>query len=124
MVQGLAVLCNSTYIPKPWQTTLIIWAVIALAVFINVAVSGQLPKFEGLILVLHVLGFFAILIPVVYLSDHMPAEFVFTTFLNQGRWQTQGLSFMIGMVGNVFAFMGADAAIHVCPALESLERTR
>lgn len=114
-MQGLAILCNSTYIPKPWQTTLIIWAVIAFAVFVNVTVSGLLPKFEGLILVLHVLGFFAILIPVVYLSDHMPAESVFTTFLNEGKWKTQGLSFMIGMVGNMFAFMGADAAVHVYP---------
>lgn len=113
MVQGLAVMCNFSYVPTPWQTTLTIWAVIAFAVFINVAVSGLLPKFEGLILILHILGFFAILIPVVYLSDHNPAEFVFKTFLNEGGYQTQGLSFMVGMVGNMFAFMGADAAIHV-----------
>lgn len=114
MVQGPAILCNSNYTPEPWQTTLIIWAVIAFAVFINIAASGIIPRFEGLILILHLVGFFAILIPLVRLGDHKPAEFVFNTFLNQGGFQTRGLSFMVWMTGNIFAFMGADAAIHVC----------
>ncbi|KAI0968715.1 putative GABA permease [Xylaria arbuscula] len=49
------------------------------AIFINTVVSKMLAHFEGLILVLHILGFFSVLIPLVYLSPHGDASF-FTTF--------------------------------------------
>ncbi|KAG8424673.1 hypothetical protein J3458_001445 [Metarhizium acridum] len=101
------------YTPQPWHGTLLYWAVILFAVFINAVVSSALPKFEGLILVLHVLGFFAILIPLVILSPHGDTDAIFTGFLNSGNWPTQGLSFMVGMIGNVFAFVGTDAAFHM-----------
>lgn len=57
-------------------------------------------------LILHVLGFFAILIPLVYLAPHTDSNTVFTVFLNEGGWKTQGLSFMIGLIGPVFNFLG------------------
>jgi choline transport protein len=106
MIQGLITLNSSTYDPKPYQVTLLLWAAIFFAVFINTVVSSALPKVEGLMLILHVLGFFGILIPLVYLSPKTDASTVFTTFLNEGGWQTQGLSFMIGLIGPVFNFLG------------------
>ncbi|KAK8927154.1 hypothetical protein H634G_01885 [Metarhizium anisopliae BRIP 53293] len=115
MLQGMITMTATyyDYTPQPWHGTLLYWAVILFAVFINAVVSSALPKFEGLILVLHVLGFFAILIPLVILSPHGDADAIFTGFLNSGNWPTQGLSFMVGMIGNVFAFVGTDAAFHM-----------
>ena len=73
----------------------------------------MLPKFEGFILVLHILGFFCVLIPLVYLSEHTSAHDVFTQFLNTGNWPTQGLSFFVGLIGMGFSFLGGDATVHV-----------
>jgi amino acid transporter len=121
MILGLISLNNDSFEPKLWQGTLLFWAIFAFAVSINTLVSSVLPKFEGLILILHVLGFFAILIPLVILGPHGDVEELFTTFVNNGGWPSQGLSFMVGMMGNVFAFVGTDAAFHVCLTLfESL----
>lgn len=97
---------NASYSPQPYQVTLLLWAAILFAVFINTVISNVLPKIEGLMLILHVVGFFAILIPLVYLAPHTDANTVFTTFLNEGGWKTQGLSFMIGLIGPVFNFLG------------------
>ena len=36
-------------------------------------------------------------------------------FLNSGEWPSQGLSFLVGLLGPVFAFGGADGAVHVSP---------
>ncbi len=66
-----------------------------------------MPNFEGFVLMLHVLGFFAILLPLILYGQHQPASEAFKPFMNTGNWPTQGLSFMIGLVGNVFAFGGA-----------------
>ncbi len=106
LVQRLITLNNPSYHAEGWQGTLLFWAVILVAVAINTVVVSALPKIEGLILVIHILGFFAILIPLVYLAKPVPAQQVFALFLNLGNWDTQGLSFFIGLAGLAFAFLG------------------
>jgi len=53
------------------------------------------------------------LIPLVVLGPHGNSADVFKLFLNGGGWPTQGISFFVGLLGNVFAFFGADGAYHV-----------
>lgn len=113
LIQGLVVLTNKNYAPEDWHGTLLYWAVVALSVAINSVGGKVLPRFEGMILILHILGFFAILIPLTYMADHGTSEEVFTQFLNLGEFPSQGLSFFVGTVGCIFAFAGGDAAVHV-----------
>lgn len=120
MILGMATMNNESFQPELWMGTLLFWAIFLFAVFINTLVSSVLPKFEGLILILHILGFFAILIPLVTLGPHASAADVFGTFVNNGGWSSNGVSFMVGMMGNAFAFVGTDAAFHVNPPLISL----
>ncbi|KAH9890136.1 amino acid transporter [Xylariomycetidae sp. FL2044] len=119
LIQGLAIMGNEDYHPAPWQTTLLGWAAIAFAVFFNTVISSALPKVEGVILIIHILGFFAILIPLVYISPHVTTKEVFTVFYNGGGWPTQGLSFMLGMIASVFNFLGADSAVHMSEEIQN-----
>ncbi|KAH7311272.1 amino acid/polyamine transporter I [Stachybotrys elegans] len=114
-IQGLIILTHPNYLAsmQNWHGTLLFWAVLLLGYAINTALSSLLAKFERLVLVFHILGFFAVIFPLVFLSDHNNPEAVWDTFLNLGGWQTRGLSFCIGMLGNVFAFVGGDGAIHM-----------
>jgi hypothetical protein len=115
-------LCQpDTYVPQNWHVTLLYWAIIAFCVFINIAAGWLLPKFEGALLILHILGFFAILIPLLVLGPQGNAKEIFTTFVNLGGWQTQGLSFCIGIMGSVFAFVGGDGPIHVSITTKRLQ---
>ena len=102
----MLILNHPTYNPEPWQSTLLSWFVIAVCVFVNTAVSKWLPKIEGFILIFHILGFFTVLITVVYMAPHGTAESVFLTSLNEGGWSTQGLSYCVGFIGNVATFVG------------------
>ena len=106
LIQGMIVQNNPDYVFARWHGTLLFWAVVLLAVVINTVVSNSLPRIEGLILVLHILGFFAVLIPLVYLAPHSTPSDVFALFLNEGGWSSQGLSFFVGLVGNAAAFIG------------------
>lgn len=112
-IQGVVILTTPTYDPKGWHGTLFAWAVVICSLGINALVSSVLAKIEALVLILHVVGFVAILIPLVYLAPHSSAQEVFTVFINAGGWPTQGLSFFVGIVGLVFAFLGTDGAIHM-----------
>ncbi|OTA98391.1 hypothetical protein M426DRAFT_17454 [Hypoxylon sp. CI-4A] len=89
LLQSIVIMVDPSYVPQPWQTMLFLWAVLAFAVLINTVASKTLAHFEGIILVLHVLGFFGILIPLTYLSEHGDSS-LFTTFVNAGGWPTQG----------------------------------
>ncbi|KAI1121349.1 amino acid/polyamine transporter I [Nemania abortiva] len=119
IVQGLIILNYPDYEPKNFHGTFLAWAVIAVCVFVNTVVAGVLPVLEGLILLIHVLGFIAILITLVYLSPHSSAEDVFFRSLNEGNWPSQGLSYLVGFIGNVATFVGADAAVHMAEEIEN-----
>lgn len=68
MILALAQLNHSSYTPALWQGTMVYWAVMAFAILVNVTASKILPNLESFILILHLKGFFAILIPLVCVS--------------------------------------------------------
>ncbi|KAF2833513.1 amino acid transporter [Ophiobolus disseminans] len=121
VVQSVILIFNEDYVGKPWQAMLCGWALLALAVVINTVGSKTLAHFEGLILILHVLGFFAILIPLVYLSPHNTAS-VFTTMINSGGWPTQGISFLVGMPSTIFCLVGVDSCVHMAEEVRNASK--
>ncbi|KAE8153191.1 amino acid/polyamine transporter I [Aspergillus avenaceus] len=112
-IQAIIGYCNPSYTPKPWKQTVYAHAGIVVSAFLNLAGGKVLPRLEGTILFFHVVGFFATIIPLVYMAEHRPAKEVFTLFMNEGNWPTQMLSVMIGLSAPVFAFSGGDAAVHM-----------
>ena len=70
MILALAQLNYPDYAPELWQGTLVYWGVMAVAILINTAASKILPKIESFVLLLHILGFFAICIPLVHVSSN------------------------------------------------------
>ncbi|KAK7713111.1 hypothetical protein SLS63_012141 [Diaporthe eres] len=91
MIQGLILLTHPEYgtAMQNWHGTLLFWGVVLLGFAINSAIGSLLAKFEGLVLVLHLLGFFAIMLPLALLSEHGDSAAVFNNFYNLGDWQTQ-----------------------------------
>ena len=65
-IEALIQLHNPSYVPQQWHGTLLFWATVTIAILINTVVGQLLPPIEAIMLVIHVLGFFAILIPLVY----------------------------------------------------------
>jgi choline transport protein len=121
LLQGIVILGQpaGTYVPQAWHTVLIIWAVMLFAVFINSTTSCALARFEGLVLIVHLLGFFGVLIPLVYLGPHNDPAAVFTTFLNEGGWSTQALSFLVGLPSGAASLIGVDCAVHMSEEVSS-----
>ena len=116
LVQGLVVLTHPEYNSQRWQGTLMLWAVLAFVAVINITGKKLLARLEAIILVIHVLGFFAVIIPIVVLGSHREASEVFGLFINEGAWQTQGLSFMVGLTMSAYCFTGVFRPfIHLPP---------
>lgn len=106
MLQGLIVLDYPSYVYERYHGTLLLYGIMAIVVIFNTILARQLPNVERAMLVLHIIGFFAILIPLTILAPHGTAHDVFAVFSNTGAFQTQGLSFFVGIITSVFAFVG------------------
>lgn len=113
MIQGLLVLDDVNYVFQPWHGTLLVIAITAFCIIFNTFLAKKLPMVEIMVLVIHLLGFFAILIPLWVLAPHNSSSEVFTEFLNLGGWSTTGLAFMVGLLSPVYTLIGADSAVHM-----------
>ncbi|KAI1371399.1 amino acid/polyamine transporter I [Hypoxylon crocopeplum] len=114
LIQDLLVLnYPNTYTPQGWHGTLLIWATVVLAFVVNSILGRRLPTIEGFILYLHILGFFALIIPLLHLAKRVDATVVFTQWNNDGGWPSTGLAFFVGIITNVGTFIGADGAVHM-----------
>lgn len=118
MVQGLLVLNYPEYEFERYHGTLLLYAVLAVGVIFNTVLATLLPMVESIILVLHTVGFFAIMIPLTVLAPHNSAHDVFATFSNNGAFKTQGLSFFVGIITSVFAFVGKQYDMCLAVVLE------
>ncbi|KAI0019382.1 amino acid transporter [Xylariomycetidae sp. FL0641] len=113
LIQGLVVLSRPAYAPEAWHTVLMMLGVAVFSVAANSTSGRVLAALERLFLILHLVGFFGILVPLVYFAPHnSPAE-VFTTFYNHGMWPTQGLAFLVGLPTVAATLTGADCAVHL-----------
>ena len=113
-IQGIILLNNSNYTAPAWHVTLMVIAVASVAILVNTFFAKKLPLIEGSILIIHVFGFFGILIPLWALSPRQSAKVVFTEFTNAYGWSSQGVACLVGIIGPIYSLIGPDSAVHMC----------
>ncbi|KAL8971410.1 MAG: hypothetical protein Q9197_003289 [Variospora fuerteventurae] len=123
IVQGLITLNNPNYVPQQWHGTLLVIAAVVIAVAINVFLSKTLPIAEWFILILHVVGLFAIIIPILAMAPKNSARVALLDITNSGGWSTKGTSFMIGLLTALSSMMGFDCAVHMSEEVQNASET-
>ena len=117
-IQGLITLNNSSYNPQPWHGTLLVIAMVVFAILFNTSMAKQLPLVQVVILIVHVIGLFAIIIPLlVMVPSHNNGRVALIDFYNGGNWPTVGLATMIGLLTPLGSMLGFDCAVHMCRTL-------
>ncbi|KAF2728388.1 amino acid transporter [Polyplosphaeria fusca] len=122
-IQGLIALNKPDYAFEAWHGTLLVFAVSAFNVIFNTFLAKKLPLIEGIVLVVHIFGFFAILVVLWVMGPKGDAHAVFTTFNDYGGWNNLGLSTLSGLVAVVLPLLGADAAVHMSEELRDASKT-
>jgi amino acid transporter len=75
--------------------------------------AKHLPILEGIVLIVHIFGFFCIIIPLWVLAPKAPASEVFGTFSDFGGWSSIGAACFVGSITATGSFAGSDAAVHL-----------
>ena len=107
MLQALVQFVDANYQPQLWQGVLFTYAVVIICGIVTIGFARALPAIETILLTVYALGFFAIIVPMVYLAPQKAsAQTVFLYFINGGGWPVQGLSFLVGLQGWAFSALG------------------
>lgn len=122
-IQGLVILNNPNYDPQRWHGSLIAIALVFFSTLTNTVLARHLPAIQGIVLVLHILGFIAIVVPLWVLAPHPSALDVFTTFNDGGSWRHTGLAALVGILSPQVALIGPDAAVHMAEEVRSASKT-
>jgi choline transport protein len=115
VLQGLIVLNNlDTYIYQSWHGTLLTIAVIVFASLFNTLLAVRLPMIEGVLLILHLAGLFAIIIPLWVMAPRGNVKDTILTFTTTAGWSDVSLASLIGMVSVIAVLVGYDCTVHMC----------
>lgn len=106
VLQTLVVLNYPSYAPTRWQAVLFVYLSLSSSMVINTVFARPLPKIEAVLLVVHICGFFAILVPLVCLGPISDPSFVFEAFDGGAGWPSGGVTWFIGLLSGVFPFLG------------------
>jgi amino acid transporter len=106
---------NPSFQATPWQGTLFTIGIALFSVAFNTFAARHLPVFEGLVLMFHIIGFFAVMVPLWVLAPKVPASEVFGSagFANYGGWNSIGTACVVGQLAASSALLGADSAAHM-----------
>jgi choline transport protein len=114
IIQGLIALNVSDYVWHNWHGTLLTIAAISFSIAFNTVLAFQLPLIEGIVLVLHLAGIFAIIIPLWVMAPRAKPYAALLEFSNNGGWPSTGLSAMIGLTTPLSVLIGYDCSVHMC----------
>jgi len=92
-ISALAILNNENYHPERWHVSFILIALVTLGQLFNTFLAHRLPVVESGALVLHLVGFVAILVTLWVLGEPGGAREVFTTFHDGGRCKSLALDY-------------------------------
>lgn len=120
---------NPNFQPTQWQSCLFTIGIALFAALFNAFLAKRLPLFEGVVLFCHLLGFFAVMIPLWVLAPKVSLDLVFGApgFENFGGWSSIGAACVVGQLAASSAFVGVDSAAHmaeeVCARLTNCMQT-
>ncbi|KAK4906458.1 hypothetical protein LTR49_024385 [Elasticomyces elasticus] len=131
---ALIATCQADFVWQGWQGALLTIAFVVFAILFNMFAIDKMPLIEGLVVTIHLFGFFAFVVIFWVLGPREPASRVFTEFRDQNGWGSYGLAVstqptrslaeltsrqtLVAVVGPSAALIGADAAVHLAEELK------
>ncbi|KAJ4387736.1 hypothetical protein N0V93_008336 [Gnomoniopsis smithogilvyi] len=121
-LQGLIALNKADYVYMAWHGTLLTIAAATFTLLFNIFLVRKLPLIEGILVVIHIFGFFGVMVTLWVLSPTGDPKTVFTTFSDGGGWGSLGGSALVGISSGILPLLGADAAVHMSEEVKDAGR--
>lgn len=108
IIQTMIIVNDESYMAPAWQCTLLALAAVLLAYAGNVHGARILPHWQNAVFTVHVLGYFAFIIPICVKAPAATHHQVWAEFTNDGGWSSLGLAILVGQLTRISAQVGVD----------------
>ena len=108
LIQSIISINNPSYAFPAWHATLLVIGAVAIAFVGNVYGAKYLPYWQNAIFCIHVLAYFAFIIPIWVNAPRTSSKQVWTGFENSGGWSSMSLSVMVGQLTGIYTQLGVD----------------
>src|ERR1700753_637894 len=96
LIQSIISINDPNYAFPAWHATLLVIAAVAIAFCGNVLGHKVLHMWQNVVFVIHVLAYFAFIIPIWVNAPKASTKQVWTEFTNSGGWPSTGLAVLVG----------------------------
>ncbi|KAM3413874.1 hypothetical protein BST61_g10548 [Cercospora zeina] len=117
-IQGIMSLRDPHYVRLKWHSVLLIIAIVMSTLAFNTVLLRKLPTFEGVMFVVYVFGFIAVLTVLWVMGDRASARSTLTEFTDYSGWGSNGVATWVGTSGANGALIGSDCAAHLAEELQ------
>jgi amino acid transporter len=104
LIQSLIKLNDPDSEPKRWQGSLLAFAMVLVLYISNTWGAKSMPIVNNCLLVVHVFGFFIVIIVLWIMAPRNSAEKVFTEFMNGGGYASMTVTVMVGQISAIYGF--------------------
>lgn len=123
LIQVIILENNPNYAFPAWHGSLLVMSNIAFTVAANIHLTRYIPRVQTLFFCLHVLAFFAVIIPICVFAPKASAKQVFTEFKDFGGWGNVGFATLAGQLSAIYMMCGADSAAHIAEEVRDAAKT-
>lgn len=109
VLQCMVIVLDENYVVKAYQSFLLALAAIIIAYIGNVYGARFLPYWQNALFMVHIMVFFAYIIPIWVNAPVATQEQVWQEFDSLGGWSPMGLSVMVGQLTGLSNQVGVDA---------------
>ncbi len=122
LIQSIISINNPDYAFPKWHATLLVIAAVCIAFIGNVFGHKVLHLWQNVVFVIHVMAYFALIIPIWVNAPRATNKQVWTEFTNEGGWSGTGLAVLVGQLSGIYTQLGVDTVrfIQQCPRILSL----
>ncbi|KAK3073561.1 hypothetical protein LTR53_004754 [Teratosphaeriaceae sp. CCFEE 6253] len=122
IVQTIILVNNENYGFDAYQGTLLAIARVVIAYITNIYAARMLPYWQNAFFVLHILVYFAYIVPIWVSAPTASHSQVWKEFRNEGGWSSTGLAVLVGQLTGISEQVGIDTTAHMSEEVKSASR--
>lgn len=119
---SLVALYHPDFVPTAWHQYLVYCAILLTGFSINLIVAVMPYLVNTLVAVINVGTLFILITLLVKTNPKQLASFVFTEFINETGWDSNGLVFFLGLLPSIASVCLYDGACHMTDEIEMPEK--
>lgn len=110
LVQSVIQINKEDYAFPSWHATLLVVGAVCVAFCGNVFGYKILHMWQNVVFCIHILAYFAFIIPIWVNAPRASHSQVWTEFTNNGGWYSPGFAVLVGQLSGIYTQLGIDTA--------------